>query len=240
MRKIVVRIIGLVALASGVYTLYNAVLSTLNPAESVIFLSQINKLALAWVAVYGGYHALQARELGRKMLVAWFSYQILIMVILALVFLYNLLAYPESNFRLTYSNQNLTIWFFVFCIPILIFLAKIKLTQDLLISDSRHIKIVGKLMSVLSPGMGQMLVGNIWQGMGLSTLYMILVVAKLVFISTSNGSIFADPTVNFVYGLIVWGIFSQIDWHAVENYERSEKEQSTLDPKADSVQSSGG
>ena len=158
----------------------------------------------------------------------------------ALVFLYYFLVYPRSNFRLMYPNHNLTIAFFVFCIPALIFLARIKLHQDLLISDSRHIKIVGKLTAVLCPGMGQMLVGNVWLGIILSVLYMILVVGKLVFISASHGSIFADPTVNFVYGLIVWGIFSQIDWHAVENYEKSEKEQSTLDPKADSVQSSGG
>lgn len=154
MKKITVRIIGLIALSIGAYTLYTTLTNILDSAVSANFLSQISKLSLAWVAVYGGYQALKARELGRKMLLAWFSYQILGIVLTAWIILYNVQLHPESNFTSFSSNQYLSIGFYIFCISALIFLATIKLDEDVLKNDFRRIKIVGKLLSVLSPGLG--------------------------------------------------------------------------------------
>jgi hypothetical protein len=230
----------LITLSIGAYTSYTVLTNILDSAVSANFLSQISKLTLAWVAVYGGYQALKARELGRKMLVAWFSYQIFGMVLIAWIILYNVQLHPEINFTSLFSNQYLSIGFYIFCISALIFLAIIKLDEDVLKDDFRRIKIAGKLLSVLYPGFGRVMVGNIWIGIGLAMFYTILMAGKLILISTSNGSEFADPTVNFVYDLIIWIIFSQIDWHTVENYGKSDREQPTFDSKTDSVEVSGG
>jgi hypothetical protein len=240
MKNITVRIIGLITLSIGAYTLYNTLTNILDSAVSVNFPSQISKLSLAWVAVYGGYQALKANGLGRKMLLAWLSYQALGMVLTIWIILYNAQLYPETNFSSFSSNQYLSIGFYIFCISALIFLATIKLDKDVLKNDSRHIKIAGKLLAVLSPGLGRVMVGNIWTGIGLSMFYTILIAGKFVFISTSNNSDLAEPTINFVSNLIVWIFFSQIDWHAVEHYGKSEGEQTTLDSKNGSVQATDG
>ena len=237
MKNIIVRIIGLIALSVGAYNLYSILTNILDSVTSSNFLAQISKLTIAWVAVYGGYQAIKAGELGRKLLVAWLSYQILGMVAVAWIILYNFKLHPENNFSSLFPNQYLSIGFYVFCISALIFLAITKLDEDLLMnSDSHRIKIVGKLLSVLSPGLGRVIVGNYWLGIGLSMFYTILVVGRL----TANGSDITNPIVNLIYGLIVWSIFSQIDWHAVGNYGKPEREKLALDPKTDSVQAHGG
>ncbi len=236
MKNITVRIIGLITLSIGAYTLYNTLTNILDSTVSGNFLSQISKLSIAWVAVYGGYQALKANGLGRKMLLAWLSYQALGMVLTIWIILYNAQLYPETNFSSFSSNQYLSIGFYIFCISALIFLATIKLDKDVLKNDSRHIKIAGKLLAVLSPGLGRVMVGNTWTGIGLSIFYMILIAGKFVLISTSNKSDIADPTVDFVADLIVWIFFSQIDWHAVENYGKSEREQT----KTSSAQATDG
>ena len=236
MKNIIVKIIGLIALSVGAYNLYSILTNILDSVTSSNFLAQISKLTIAWVAVYGGYQAIKAGELGRKLLVAWLSYQILGLAAVAWIILYNFKLHPENNFSSLFPNQYLSIGFYVFCISALIFLATIKLNEDLHNSDSHRIKIVGKLLSVLSPGLGRVIVGNYWLGIGLSMFYMILVIGRL----TANGSDVTNPIVNFIYSFIVWSIFSQIDWHSVGNYGKSELEKLAPDPKTDSVQAHGG
>ena len=236
MKNIIVRIIGLLALIFGVYTLYNAVLSIFHLSESANLLVQISKLTLAWMAIYGGYQALLGRELGRRMLIAWLSYQFLMAGFIVLTLIYNFASSPQSNFHPIFSNQNLVIGFYIFCIAVFIFLAWAKLDDELIISDSRHIKIVGKFFSVLSPGFGRMLAGNKIVGLVLFGIYLVLITGRLSSINSETQNL----VVNFVYQLIVWNTFVKFDWYVVQSYEKPAQEDVPFTPKLNSSQVNGG
>ena len=236
MKNIIVKIIGLLALIFGVYTLYNAVLSIFHLSEAANLLVQISKLTLAWIVIYGGYQVLLGKELGRRMLIAWLSYQFMIAGFIVLAFIYNFAILPQSNFQPTFSNQNLVIGFYILCAVVFIFLARAKLDDELIINDSRHIEIVGKFLSVLSPGFGRMLAGNKVAGLVLFGIYLALITGRL---SSSNSEI-QNLVVNFMYQLIVWSTFVKFDWYVVQNYGKPAQEDITLTPKLNSSQVNGG
>jgi len=236
MKNITVRIIGLIALMFGVYSLYNAASNIFHSSESTNLLVQISKLTLAWVAIYGGYQILLGRELGRRMLIAWLSYQFLMLGFIVLAFIYNFAASPQNNFHPTFSNQNLVMGFYVLCIAALIFLVWVRLDDKLVVSDSRHLQIVGNFLSVLSPGFGRMLAGNKIVGLVLFGVYLVLITGTL---SSSNSEI-QNLVVNSVYKLIVWSTFVKFDWYVVQNYRKPSQEDVTLAPKLNSSQVNGG
>jgi hypothetical protein len=97
-------------------------------------------------------------------------------------------------------------------------------------------QITGKVLSILSPGLGQMLVGNIVLGFILFFLYSLLITATLA----PSSSAVSNMLVDFLYKLIVWSIFSKIDWYMVEKYAKSAQEKSALAPKLNSSQVNGG
>jgi hypothetical protein len=234
MKNTIIRIIGLTSLVFGLGTLYTVISGIVNTIQTLKFLPQINSITLAWIAIYGGYQALKARELelGRKMLIVWLSGQLAMMVFMVLITIFYSLAYPESKVELWFSNQNLTIAYLVFCVPVLIALVILKSGND--INDSTQIKTVGKLLSIFSPGLGRMLTGNFWLGIGLFILYSVLITTIIK--PTINGVEFSSPIIDFMYGLIVWGIFALLDWHTVTSYDNSKSE----NLKADSAQVNGG
>jgi hypothetical protein len=215
----------------GVGTLYSVISGIINATQAMKFLPQINHITLAWVAVYGGYQMLKARELGRKMLVVWISSQLSIPIYMVLTIFYSLI-YPKSNVSFSFSNQSLAITYFAFCISLLVILAIVKLDKNT--NDLAQTKIIGKLLSVLSPGLGRALVGNFWIGIGLYTLYLTLI-TSVTQKSTLNGVAITNPLIDFVPDLILWGIFALLDWNIVKNYGNSERENLISDSKADSA-----
>jgi drug/metabolite transporter (DMT)-like permease len=236
MKKIIFRTIGLIALMFGVYTLSNTVSSIFHSSESMNLLVQISKLTLTWAAIYGGYQALLGRELGRRMLIAWLSYQFLMMVFIAITVIYNFATSPQNNFRPTISSPNLVIGFYIVCVAAFIFLAWVRLDDDLVASNSHQIHIVGKILAVLSPGFGRMLVGNKIAGLLLFGVYLVLATGT---ISSSNFET-QNLVINSVYKLIVWSTFVKYDWYVVQNYGKPEQEELPLVPKLNSSDVNGG
>jgi hypothetical protein len=227
MKRIIERIIGLLVLVFGAYSLYSAIVNILSSSAPMNFLVQIYKIAIAWVAIYGGYQALKSKELGRRMLIAWFSYNGSMMAFIISLFLYNLLTHPERNFNSSSPNQYLAIAFLIFCGSGLIFLLTAKIDRELLISDYRPVQIIGKLLSVLSPGMGRMLTGNKLVGLALISVYLLLVTGSF---SSSNTEI-KNLLLNSVFNIVVWIIFVELDWYVVQNYGKLVQEGIALTPK---------
>src|SRR5258706_11620982 len=112
------RIIGLIVLILGAYSLYNVALSISHPVETMNFPILISKITFAWVAIYGGYQTSSGRKLGHRMLIAWLSYQSVLIAVVALILLYNFITH-ENNFHLSFSYQNILIGFSIFCVPAL-------------------------------------------------------------------------------------------------------------------------
>jgi hypothetical protein len=227
MKRIIERTIGLLVLVFGAYSLYSAIVNILSSSAPMNFLLQIYKIAIAWVAIYGGYQTLKSKEIGRRMLIAWFSYNASMMAFIISVFIYNLLTNPERNFNSSSPNQYLAIAFLIFCGSGLIFLLTAKIDRELLISEYRHVQIIGKLLSVLSPGMGRMLTGNKLVGLALISVYLLLVTGSF---SSSNTEI-NNLLLNSFFNLVVWIIFVELDWYVVQNYGKLAQEGIALTQK---------
>jgi hypothetical protein len=227
MKRVIDKTIGILVLMFGVYSLYSAITNILSSSVPMNLLVQIFKLTVAWVAIYGGYQALKSKELGRRMLIAWFSYNGSMMAFIISVFLYNLLTHPERNFNSSFPNQYLAIAFFIFCVSGFIFLLTAKIDRELLISEYRHVQIIGKLLSVLSPGIGRMLAGNKLVGLALIAVYLLLVKSSISSSNSENTILAIDS----VYKLIVWIIFVELDWYVVKDFRKVTQDGNALTPK---------
>jgi drug/metabolite transporter (DMT)-like permease len=227
MKRIIEKIIGLIVLVFGTYSLYSGVSNIFSSSPPMNFLVQISKLTIAWVAIYGGYQSLKSKELGRRMLIAWFSYNGSIMALIISKFLYNLAKLPERNFNSSFPNQYLAIAFLILCVSGLIYLLTAKIDRELPLSEYRHVQIIGKLLSVLLPGMGRMLAGNKLVGLALIAVYLLLVTSSISSSNSDNTILVIDS----VYKLIVWIMFVELDWYVVQNYGKVAQDGIALTPK---------
>lgn len=229
LNKITFRIIGVFALAAGIIYFSINVLELGELTAVKDFLIQYISLMINCVAIYGGLQLLRLNEIGRRLLIIWLCCQVLITVFV--VFGLTLSSIFSGNFQVNVPTQipnALIISFYLICIMAFIYLLINKVSTDLSAEKSRHWHVVATLLSLLTPGLGRALGGNLFIGMILFYIYGLLMTATVSF---NSNPAYLNSVGQFLYYLVVWKIFSSIDWSTVKGFEKSE--QRTLDNAPD-------
>ena len=236
--RITFRIIGLFALIAGIiyFSISISELSELTTVKDVI--TQFISLAVNCVVIYGGYHLLKVKEIGRRLVIIWSCCQLPSIVFVVFGLAYNSV-FP-GNFQVGFPSQAyavLSIGFYLFCAFALIYLLVNKISKDVFAEEYWHWHLVATLLSLFTPGLGRALVGNLFVGMILFYVYGLMMTAKVGF---NNDPAYLNWVGQFLYYLVVWKILSAIDWSAVKGFENSEQTIIDSAPDLTSGQVNGG
>ena len=220
MKKITFRILGIIALILGAYYLYNVVSNILYSSESMNLFAQVGKVALAWVAIYGGYQTIRLNASGKRLLLIYFMLIIFRIMLSFVTIAYAVIKAGENLLELLQHSSFLAYeGYLLFSTIATVLLLKNSTGVFETDIDTRHRKIVAKMLSQLMPGMGRAFLGNIRSGFALFLIYVILVSGHTYF---SIGSIDLNSLglLDIAFGLVVWKIFAGIDWEFVKTAER--------------------
>lgn len=218
--KIILRIIGLFSIFIGIVSLYQ-VITDLFTTPSHPLIATINSVVLAWVALFGGYETTRLTPGGKKLLCIYF----LLVIWGTIVFLGGLIfAWMKvgGNLSIESSHQSsalIYISYFVFSVIVLIFLLS-KDSADVFGAnlDGRQGEFVGKVLCLVTPGLGRAFLGNIWAGSALFIAYSAVIDGKFnleinSLPSYSPGLFLFD----ILFDVVIWMIFAWVDTEFVKN-----------------------
>jgi len=215
-------LIGILALIFGVSAYYRIITDVIrSPLSLSPYL--IRDTVLAWIAIYGGFQAIKLRDIGRKLLLIYFSYQLIQIFIIILGFAYAIVSRKAPWYEIELQPLDLVSTYFLPCILSLILLLRKNLIDVFQAENNQtHIALIGKILSIVAPGLGRALVGSTWKGLLLFLVYFFLFTGFHIF-GTDNmeflqpGLSYASTILDLVVKLIIWWSFFEGDWAFVKN-----------------------
>lgn len=240
--KITLRLIGLFAFFMGIASLYQVIAELfITPSQSLI--ATINNVVLAWIAIFGGYQAAKLTSTGKKLLCIYFMFRILgtILFLGGLIFAWIKIGEDLSIEPSQQPTALIYMGYFVFSVIALVLLLK-KDNAGVFGAniDVRQREIIGKVLCLLTPGLGRAFLGNIWAGFALFIAYSLVISGKFYL---KIDSIRSYPLGLFLFDIlfdvIIWMIFAWVDWEFVKNVIKSQKGEATLAPMVYSEQKGG-
>ena len=241
MKNSVVRLVALFAMIVGCLCIYN-VLSVVISFPGTLSAASVMWSVLGWVALYGGYQTLALKPLGRRLLLVFFSCQIVF--VLYIVFIVSLLLVVAavqnqlSHLSLGWPAQIylLVMGYAGLCVLCLYLLLRKDITGAFRPeNEHRHIKILARTLALLAPGLGRALIANYWWGAILYLVCFGLVAGWNVIEVTDpvgpTGPLLALLT-NLFIKLLIWLFFLGMDWIFVND---ALKEQDVVSPPAEAL-----
>lgn len=243
MKNSIFWLIASIAILDGLFGLVYRPLLAISSPET-ISLTTIQYVLSTWILIYGGYQTLRRKVNGPKLLRIFFCIEIIkIMIALlftAILFLIfgNRIEYkPELNGQSISSVGSLSTYLYVYvalyvayCVLSFVFLSQKNIAQDFLADSQQHNEKVGKILSVIAPGLGQAFVGKYWSG----------IIRFLIFyglLSGLNFSISIEPNLlqldvqlinqlnENIIKLFIWALFSHDDWALAREELKNQQEQ---------------
>ena len=253
MKKEIARLIGVFVLIVGIIDVYNITISVIYSPSSVS-INIIGEIVISWIALYGGYETIKLKFIGGKLLLVFFSYQVVQTSVLILFAIFTVALGPSYNLSFKpYAPQLILLNTSViaFYIVALIFLLK-KDTSSYFQTEQNHhhIEVLGKILSLITPGLGRALVGNHWVGIILFDMYFLLFTGLHIFTVSQGsdltiaGKVVASSTFwnsffDFLVKLLIWISFFRIDWIFVKNAAKIQEDISQPTERTSSLQNSG-
>lgn len=224
--KITLRIFGLSAVLAGIvlFSFNIMALSKLLTIQNVI--TQFFGLALDCFLLFGGFQLLKFKAIGHKSLLTWFGGQIPTTILVLSSIGYDAV-FPDHILIRSEIPTSFFVGFYLFCAIMFVVLWVIRFPKELIAEDHPQWHITATLLSRLLPGFGRALVSNLFAGIGLFYIYAWLMTARVRLDVTPT---YLSWLAYSLYYLVVWRIFSTIDWMAVK---RSEKSEQRVDPAPD-------
>jgi hypothetical protein len=230
--KVIFRVAGLFTLVTGVIYFSITVLELVKLTTVVGLVTGLISLVINCIAIYGGFQLFTLKELGRRLVIIWLCCQMLTTILVVFGLTYNLLS--PGNFQMNFSSSfspTLLIIFYLCCIMTLVFLLVNRISIEIPMQDYPHWHNVAKLLSLFAPGLGIALIGNLFLGIILFYVYGLLMTAK---IGINSNSVYLSWLGQLLYYLVVWRIFSSIDWNAVKGIEKTEEKAIDAAPQSSS------
>lgn len=236
MKTIIIRLIGIIAIVIGItYFVLIIVRATLSP-DSVSIPFILSALSFC-ILIYGGYQTVRQKAIGRKLLLIFFTCEL---IKIALTSLFILVSYfifqiqsgnveinpqPFSPISLEYLQ-----WFYLACllyyILSTIFFSRKSISESFAVDKSQHIKLIANILPWTAPGWGQALVGDYWKGICLFFIYYFLVTENIDYIKV-DGTTSSPQSLLINHGIkfCLWAFFALIDWASVHNAVKKQNEQ---------------
>jgi hypothetical protein len=242
LNKIILRLIGLFAFFIGIASLYQVIVELLTtPSQPLI--ATINSVVLACIAIFGGYQTAKLTSGGKKLLCVYFMLRIwgTILFLGGLIFAWMKVG---ENLSIEPSQQPsvlIYMGYFVFSVIALVLLLK-KDSAGVFGAniDFRQREIVGKVLCLLTPGLGRAFLGNIWAGFALFIAYSVVIGGEFYLkIDSLRSYPLALFLFDILFDVIIWMIFAWVDWKFVKNVIMSQKGEATLAPMMYSEQKGG-
>jgi hypothetical protein len=237
MKNLIIRLSALFAIAAGILGLYRGVVNIVYEPSTLSF-GTIRNIVLSFVAIYGGYQAIQLKLIGRRLLLIYFSFQSIFaalfvaLIFLAFILTANLPNLPVKPFwGLAAQLISFYAWlYFSFCILSLIFLGRRNIDNNFRPENNqRHFEIIGKTLAVIAPGLGRALMGKLWSGVFLFFIYFLIftginvgALGEALIISGVNMGLLTVLFIKGMLALFVWFFFSNGDWDFVNNAVKSQ------------------
>jgi hypothetical protein len=209
---------GIFALIAGAAIFYSTISAAIYSPTSLSF-STIKDIVLLWIAIYGGYQTIKLRFIGQKLLLVFYSYQIIPAVIFIFKIAWAIATGSINKLWLDPSWQRsfiITTSYFLFCISSLILLLRKNISGNFQPENNfHHMETVGKILSLVAPGLGRALVGSNWIGIILFYAYFSLFtgVIDIGWGGWALPGLLFDSFVKF----LIWSSFFEIDWTFVKN-----------------------
>lgn len=243
MKNSIFRLISIIAILNGIFGLVYRPLLAISSPET-ISLTTIQYILSTWILIYGGYQTLRRKINGPKLLRIFFCIEtiktiltVLLIGIMFLIFGNKFALNPELNGEKIPSEGFLSTYLYLyvafyvaFYILSFVFLSQKNVAEDFLADSPQQSERVGKILSVVAPGLGQAFVGKYWSG----------IIRFLIFyglLSGLNFSISIEPNLlqldvqlinqlnENIIKLFIWALFSHDDWALAREELKNQQEQ---------------
>lgn len=219
-RKLMLYFIGAFAIFTGVAMLYQSITGFFT-TSSPSLMATISSIGLASIAILGGFEAIKLTPNGRKLLNIYFMFYLwgILLFLGGLIF-----TWAKTGGNLSIESSQLSsaliyLSYSAFSVISLIFLlSKDNANVFRESTDLRQKEMIGKALSLLTPGLGRAFLGNMWAGFILFLIYSSAIAGKFYLQINSIRSFPLDsPWFGMLFDIVIWMIFAWVDWQFVKN-----------------------
>jgi hypothetical protein len=210
-------IIGIFLMLMGSYFIIIKLINISNETSEYIFFSFTHS-AIIWILVYAGYLFIKKETLAKELLLCTVPYASVAIILLLIIYVPALITQSVRILLIHDSSIYIPIGVLLLSslvyTPFLIILLVFKKLPDFHKTEYKHKLLIAKLISLLSPGFGRIILGKYISGYIIYILYMILQnFLTICYMESTGKSIFgiSDDLLMFFVRFFFWFIFWMID-----------------------------
>lgn len=236
MKHRIIWLIGILAILIGMIDFVLMIMRATRSPEIISVPFILSALSFC-VLIYGGYQTIGQKAIGRKLLLIFFTCE-LIKIALASLFLlvfYFIFKNQGSGIEINLQpflpvSQEYVLWSYLACLLYyalsIIFFSRKNIAESFVAGKNQHIEMIANVLPWAAPGWGQALVDDYWKGICLFFIFYFLIANNIYYLKV-NGTTSSPQSLLIDYGIKfgLWALFALIDWAFARNAVKKQNEQ---------------